>query len=160
MTTRCPVRLKKYRFLAGILILSFWSSRLVAEPYVQPDELPKRSGSEFFTTKPGAKVLVSVNIWGEVFQPGVHFIPVGSKLTDALGSAGGPTGLANMPNIRLVRDSKEQYLDLFHNAESFTVKDRDMIYVERTFKSDLPLIFAAVSSAVSVLTLYFVSKRQ
>jgi protein involved in polysaccharide export with SLBB domain len=148
------------RVLAALLSCCVFGAPLHAEPQVQPDELPKRPSAEYFTTKPGAKVLVSVNIWGEVFQPGVHFVPVGAKLTDALGAAGGPTGLANMPNVRLVRDQTERYLDLFEQGGSYTVQDRDMIYVERTFKSDLPLIFAAVSSAVSVVTLYYVSKRK
>jgi protein involved in polysaccharide export with SLBB domain len=147
------------QLLAALLAAATAGSPAFAQQ-LQPDELPKRPSAEYFTTRPGAKILLSVNIWGEVFQPGVHFIPVGSTLTDALGSAGGPTGLANVPKLRLVREGEERYVDFMRDGSTLKIQDKDMVYVDRTFKSDLPLIFAAVSSAVSIVTLYYVSKRR
>ncbi len=48
-------------------------------------------------------VTYPVQIWGEVVRPGIYDIPIGSDFLAALSFAGGPTDLAKLKNVRLIR---------------------------------------------------------
>ena len=48
------------------------------------------------------EILMPVNVWGEVRNPGSHLIPWDSDLRDALSAAGGPTSTANLSKIKII----------------------------------------------------------
>ena len=48
------------------------------------------------------EVLMPVNVWGEVRNPGVHMVPWDADLRDALSAAGGPTSSANLSKIKII----------------------------------------------------------
>jgi len=48
------------------------------------------------------QITMSVNVWGEVRNPGLHLIPWDSDLRDALSAAGGPTTQADLSSIRII----------------------------------------------------------
>ena len=126
---------------------------------IQPRDVPKRGSSEFYSTQPSQKLLMTVNIWGEVFQPGIHLIPAESTLSAAISAAGGPNGMSQFPSATLIRQGKKQEVNLIEMGDSIRLKNYDTIYVDRTIKSELPLYFGAISTIVSVLTLYYVTKK-
>lgn len=129
-------------------------------PVVQVEPIPRRPSAEFFSTRPGSPVLIGVNLWGELAQPGRHYLPVGSKLSDAVGASGGPNGLADTSSIRLIRKSDYDVVDLFKDGAAIDLKEGDSIYVPRSVKYDLPIYFGAASVLVSVMTLYYVKSKQ
>ncbi|PIE51638.1 hypothetical protein CSA37_10500 [Candidatus Fermentibacteria bacterium] len=66
-------------------------------------------------TLPGVEsdvVNIQVNVWGEVRNPGRHFIPWNSDLRDALSAAGGPVSTADLSCIRIVSNDLEIKYDL------------------------------------------------
>ena len=48
------------------------------------------------------EILMPVNVWGEVRNPGLHMVPWDSDLRDALSAAGGPTSSADLSSVKIV----------------------------------------------------------
>ncbi len=48
------------------------------------------------------EILMPVNVWGEVRNPGMHMVPWDSDLSDALSAAGGPTSSANLSKVKII----------------------------------------------------------
>lgn len=58
------------------------------------------------------EILMQVNVWGEVRNPGMHMIPWDSDLRDALSAAGGPTSSANLSSVRIILQDLDMEYDL------------------------------------------------
>ena len=79
---------------------------------------------------------IRINVVGEVCQPGVYTLSSLSTLTNALFSAGGPTKLGSLRNIRLLRNHHTVgTLDLYDflqrgdRARDFRLESEDTIFV-------------------------------
>jgi hypothetical protein len=158
-----------HRQCTALVMLGAFSSQVLAaeggnkysNAQTPPPNIPVRSSAQFFPSDPQAKLVMPVNIWGEVREPGVHFVLVDSSLLKSISSAGGPTGTADIDSVTLIRNGTHKNYSLKDDAvHRVTLQKDDTLYVERSIKSDLPLIFGAVSTIVSVVTLYFVSKKK
>lgn len=114
------------------------------------------SAAEYYTSEPGAGVVVRINIWGEVARPGVHFVALGSSIMDSVSGAGGPMATASTPEVRLFRHQKASDVDLFSPAGALPVQEGDTIFIDRSVQSELPLIFAAISTVLSLGAFYLV----
>ncbi|WP_327086445.1 ComEA family DNA-binding protein [Nonomuraea sp. NBC_01738] len=80
---------------AGAIYL--WQSRPTPDPLPAPPPQPVTAGTPVST--PTAEV--TVHVTGKVRKPGVYTLPAGSRVTDAVGAAGGirpgaPTGTVNL----------------------------------------------------------------
>ncbi len=72
------------------------------EPYIlNTDEQNGKSGSVYFTSHKKDEVLLKGSIWGAVQFPGVHYLPLGTRLLDALSIAGGPLDIADKDELML-----------------------------------------------------------
>ena len=96
-----------------------------------------------------------VHVWGNVREPGVHYVPAGSTLLQSVSAAGGPTENADTKSIRLLRDKKYTYVDLL-KADSSSAQANDTLFVDSSIKADLPLYFTGISTVISIVTLYYV----
>lgn len=65
------------------------------------DSSPQRMGSVYYTSNKKDEVLLKGNIWGAVQFPGVHYLPLGTRLLDALSIAGGPIERADEDHVLL-----------------------------------------------------------
>jgi len=62
------------------------------------------TGSGTATIQSGKSVVTfPVQIWGEVARPGVYDVPSGSDFLAAISYAGGPTDMAKLTDVRLIR---------------------------------------------------------
>lgn len=120
---------------------------------IQPSGIAGKASSEYYSTIPDAKLLVPVHVWGEIREPGLHFVPLGSSISEAISSSGGPLTTAAMPEVELRRKSEVRDVNLFKAGFSEKVAANDTIIVERSMKADLPLYFGAISVLVSLSTL-------
>lgn len=76
--------------------------------------------------------LVRVSVSGEVRQPNLLAVPVGTTLAQALAQAGGGTETANLGKVRLVRGSTTRRVDLRSpGTASMPVESGDQIVVGR-----------------------------
>ncbi|MBC7396383.1 MAG: SLBB domain-containing protein [Bdellovibrionales bacterium] len=68
------------------------------------DDLKSGSNSyEFVAGKFAGAVMMRVNLWGGVHQPGIYNIPVGTDLVTLLSYAGGPNQNAELSDTRIKR---------------------------------------------------------
>ncbi len=58
------------------------------------------------------QITMPVNVWGQVRNPGLHFIPWDSDLRGALSAAGGPLSDADLSSIRIISTGLEIEYDL------------------------------------------------
>lgn len=72
------------------------------EPYIiRGNEQNLKSGSVYYASNKKDEVLLKGNIWGAVQFPGVHYLPIGTRLLDALSIAGGPLDSADKEHLIL-----------------------------------------------------------
>lgn len=61
------------------------------------------------------EILMPVNVWGEVRNPGLHMVPWDSDLRDALSAAGGPTSTADLSGIKIILSG----IDIEYNLSDY-----------------------------------------
>jgi len=151
---------------ANILFLlsNCFSEALMAKSkdfYLVPPKLIPKGSSEYYPSSGEVKIVIPIQVWGEVNQPGVHYVKPNAKVSEVIGAAGGPTGNADIDDVRIISKGKKKYLSLFDNdLDKYQLRPNDTIYIDDSWKNELPLIFGGVTTIVSVLTLYFVTKKK
>lgn len=125
--------------------------------HTKPGNVPARSNAEYYSASPDSTIVMPVNIWGNVREPGLHFVPIGSNLNQSVSVAGGPTDRADLSSVRLLRDGKTSYADLL-GPKAVPLQANDFIYVQQNYRADLPLIFSGISTVISIVTLYYVTR--
>lgn len=124
---------------------------------IRPSNVMPRSSAEYFSSAPDTGLVIPVNIWGNVREPGLHYVPQGASLQLSMSAAGGPTETADISAIRIIRGGKSNYTDLL-GSRSISLQANDVVYVSQSYRADLPLIFSGVSTLISIVTLYYVMK--
>lgn len=61
-------------------------------------------GNEFISGNDPGVVMMKVNLWGAVFKPGIHHIPVNTDLIGLLSYAGGPNDKAILDEVIIKRN--------------------------------------------------------
>jgi protein involved in polysaccharide export with SLBB domain len=122
---------------------------------IRPPNVAPRANAEYYPSSPDAGVTMPVHIWGNVREPGLHYMPLGANLGQTVSAAGGPTDSADMTSVRLLRGGKPTYVDLL-GPKSIPVQSNDYIYVDRNYRADMPLIMSGITTVLSIITLYFV----
>ena len=81
---------------------AFAAGTIKNEPYVvHSEDQNAKSGSVYYTSNKKDEVLLKGSIWGAVQFPGVHYLPLGTRLLDALSIAGGPLDIADKDDLIL-----------------------------------------------------------
>jgi len=55
----------------------------------------------------GNIVTMNINLWGHVKRPGAYQIPITFGLLELISNAGGPSGTANLDDVKIVRKGNE-----------------------------------------------------
>jgi hypothetical protein len=64
-----------------------------------------KSASQYYLERgTESKMMMKVNVWGAVKQPGSQYVPDGTDLIGVLSAAGGPADGAKLSKVRLVRN--------------------------------------------------------
>ncbi len=72
-----------------------------------------KSASQYYLERgTESKLMMKVNVWGAVKEPGSQYVPDGTDLISVLSAAGGPADGAKLSKVRLVRsfDGEKQNL--------------------------------------------------
>ena len=104
-------------------------------------DISKKSGSIFYNPSVKGKVLIPVHFWGEIRDPGLHFIPVDTTLVNGLSMAGGPTSLGELKSVRVTKKNNLGKID--HStfdletgggaeAHRYTLGPGDTIFIKRS----------------------------
>lgn len=131
-------------------------------------EMGKSSGAVYYSSTSKNRPLMPVHIWGEVGRPGLHFIPLDSKLVKGLSFAGGGTSLAKLDEVvvnrvengKLVR--KEFDLTEGGNIDAFeyTLKSGDTVFLEKDRSLENRTYYTGlIAVAVTILSGLLIYKR-
>lgn len=116
----------------------------------------------------GAQLVVEpqsrVTVSGEVRQPNLYHFRWGTSVTEAIGHAGGPTRVARLDKVRLVRDGSEYELSLREESTSYgavEVVSGDQIIVERQSEFSIwrDIIAPVATLAALTLTIIRISEK-
>jgi len=120
----------------------------------------QKSGNIFYSSTNPNQLLIKANVWGAVHFPGIHFLPKGTTLLDAVSIAGGPVDSANTDEVTLstVENGKTKISELSlsqtlagheYNPE---LKPGDVVVVKRDISREKIGFFLSVGSfALSVI---------
>ncbi|MDO9183223.1 MAG: SLBB domain-containing protein [Bacteriovorax sp.] len=133
--------------------------------------IKKEAGALYYSASSKGKVLIPVNVWGEVNKTGLHFVPIDTDLVQGLSLAGGPKSTAALDKIKLTRnvDGKieEFKFDLEKGgtvaAYNYKLTPGDTIFVEREYfyenRTYYTSLLAVVATILSSVILYRQIKR-
>lgn len=126
-------------------------------------------GQEEYGFQRDSRLLIEVHVWGEVNKPGLHRVPDGSTVLDAISLAGGPTQFASVSKIRLThagntgqrseRINIDRYSEGREGSQPPVLRPGDMITVPRNarfFWKDAVQILADIAIIVNVY--YLISR--
>jgi hypothetical protein len=68
---------------------------------IRGDDPNVKLGSIYYGSSRKDQVLLKTNVWGAVQFPGVHYVPLGTRLLDVLSIAGGPIERADTDKLYL-----------------------------------------------------------
>lgn len=100
--------------------------------------------SERFITDEEGNILMYVNVWGHVNQPGNHLVYDGIDMATLLSVVGGPKSGANLKKVRLYREipdssgqtiyeiDMEQFLKEGDRSDFVKIKPNDTIIIPQT----------------------------
>ena len=131
----------------------FTSLLLFSSLYAQISSVPfqeKRAAQYFLGGED--QVLMAVNVWGFVRQPGQYMVPYDTDLVSLLSFAGGPMEDAKITSIRVVRASTLE--DEEGQVIQVDVKD----YLQNGRSDLIPVLRPGDTIVVSGTTFYFVKK--
>lgn len=99
------------------------------------------NGQDYIAGDDG-NLLMYVNIWGHVKNPGTYLVYEGIDIMTLISLAGGPQSGANLSNIKLIssKNSEEKNINLNKylngsNNSSVVINPHDTIYVKEGFGS-------------------------
>jgi len=166
------------KFLSLSLILCLFPVGVFANPkgielqdLALPSELKdlsKSSGAVYYSSPNKNKTLMPVHIWGEVQKPGLHFIPVDTKLVKGLSFAGGGSSTANLEKVVVNRMEGDQVsrkkFDLKDGGDisafEYTLKPGDTVFIERDRSMENRAYYTSlVAVVVAVLSGALIYKR-
>jgi hypothetical protein len=178
----------KSNLLYRALVYSLIACHLAAIDYAAaatPTLLtPRESGEgnvrEFFSSNREKRFLIRVHVWGDVGLSGVYYVPDNTTLLDALGYAGGATGVLSKSEIALSRmvDRKDgkgasppqtvriEGSELVERVDyrDMVLRNGDVIHLDSPQKTDnfmrtLSIISTGLGILTAVLGIYLVTKK-
>lgn len=165
-------------FICNLLIFSLtlpsfaWAADTIElQDLALPTELKdigKNTGAVFYSPTSKNKTLMPVHFWGEVGKPGLHFIPIDSKLVKGISFAGGGTGVAKLDDVVVNRvvDGKVKRFDFNLQeggdikAHEYTLKPGDTVFIEKDrYYENRAYYTSLIGVAVSIISGLFILKR-
>lgn len=131
-------------------------------------EMGKSSGAVYYSSISKNRPLMPVHIWGEVSRPGLHFIPLDSKLVKGLSFAGGGTSVAKLDEVVVNRiengklTRKEFDLTAGGNIDAFeyTLRPGDTVFLEKDRSMENRTYYTSlIAVAVTILSGFLIYKR-
>jgi polysaccharide export outer membrane protein len=143
-----------------ILIIFFISIIYAQDPSVSNLPANYKIGND--------EITMPINLWGHVRNPGSYSIPIEFGLLELLSNAGGPTGNANLNDVKIVRKNNEivrvnikKYLDTGDYTIIKDLQPGDMVIVGGSLNNAFKDIIGYLRDLGIVLnTIYITSRLQ
>lgn len=150
---------------------------LLLVPIARAQEGGLKGSSEYFSANRTGRLLIDVQVWGDIALPGIHHIPDTTSIVELLGFVGGAKGDLKDAKLRIRQKSKEgkgyqtiefageELLDNKKAAETL-LQSGDIIYVEAKSSEDKFMnrvnIITAVASLITsiVVTIFLIQDKR
>ena len=101
--------IRKQRWISLIVLLLMvmmtFPPGLMAQYLGTPTSSQLSRAAQYYIGDEG-ELLIKVNIWGRVRQPGQYFVPSNTDLITLISVAGGPAEKSRLDNVRIVRNTE------------------------------------------------------
>lgn len=102
-------RIRRQRWFSSIVLLltvmMTFPPGLMAQYLGTPTSSQLSRAAQYYIGEEG-ELLIKVNIWGRVRQPGQYFVPSNTDLITLISVAGGPAEKSRLDNVRIVRNTE------------------------------------------------------
>ncbi len=158
-----------YRYLILLILLSSIGAEENTNPV--PTFSDFQISSERYLTDENGNIMMYVNIWGHVSNPGHVLVYEGIDMATLLSYAGGPKSGADLENLKLFREVPDKngqiaYEVNFNNfiysgdrSDFIEIKPNDTIIIPRTNFNYFISNVGTISTLLGVLNLYFTISR-
>ena len=157
--------MKKIKYTLSLLMfgLLFAQSNIAEEPTFSDFQI----SSERYLTDDKGNIMMYVNIWGHVGQPGHHLVYEGIDLATLMSVVGGPKSGANMKKVRVYREIPEEDGTLVYHldfekfvssgdrSEFIRIKPNDTIIIPEKMSNYILTQVGTVNTFLSLFNLYF-----
>lgn len=161
---------RKALALALVVYLAFFQIAGVSLARAEDDSQNQnlQTASQYYLERgTESKLMMKVNVWGAVQEPGSQYVPDGTDLISVLSAAGGPVEGAKLGKVRLVRnfngEKRNTVINLsrcLKNGEIGTlpeIKPGDTIIIPKSkvsFGKVLGVVYhvAVIASVVKLMT--------
>ena len=157
--------MKKIKYTLSLLMFGLlFAQNNIAEELTFSDF---QISSERYLTDAKGNIMMYVNIWGHVGNPGHHLVYEGIDLATLMSVVGGPKSGANMKKIRVYREIPEEDGTLVYdlNFQKFIssgdrsvfirIKPNDTIIIQEKMSNYILTQAGTVSTFLSLFNLYF-----
>ncbi len=116
------------------------------------------------------ELLYPVKIWGEVVRPGIYDVPLTSDLIGIISYAGGPTNMAKLTSVRLLRNERleegeeilvvvdvEKYIETGDRSLLPTLRPGDTIMIPPKFMKQISDLLGTTSAILSIVNVFAVT---
>ena len=123
--------------------------------------------SERYLTDAKGNIMMYVNIWGHVGNPGHHLVYEGIDLATLMSVVGGPKSGANMKKVRVYREIPEEdgtlvydlnfqkFISSGDRSEFIRIKPNDTIIIPEKISNYILTQVGTVNTFLSLFNLYF-----
>ena len=157
--------MKKIKYTLSLLMfgLLFAQSNIAEQPTFSDFQI----SSERYLTDDKGNIIMYVNIWGHVGQPGHHLVYEGIDLATLMSVVGGPNTGANMKKVRVYREIPEEDGTLVYHldfekfvssgdrSEFIRIKPNDTIIIPEKISNYILTQVGTLNTFLSLFNLYF-----
>jgi len=157
--------MKKIKYTLSLLMFGLlFAQNNIAEELTFSDF---QISSERYLTDAKGNIMMYVNIWGHVGNPGHHLVYEGIDLATLMSVVGGPKSGANMKKIRVYREIPEEdgtlvydlnfekFISSGDRSEFIRIKPNDTIIIQEKMSNYILTQAGTVSTFLSLFNLYF-----
>ena len=157
---------KKQIFIVAFILCGLFDLTLTNDIKTDIYQSKIISGTRYVVADDG-KLMLYVNVWGQVKAPGRLLVDEGTNIVTVLSSAGGPLDGANLKNIKVYREipdengksmysvNMQNYFDLGDPSQLVQIKPNDIIIVDETLTAVLLSKINVVNTMMGIANLYF-----
>ena len=124
------------------------------------------SSNQRYISGEDGNLLMYVNIWGHVKNPGTYLVYEGIDLVTLISLAGGPQSGANLNNIKIIHDSENNQITKINldkyisdNKHSVSIRPHDTIYIKESMSSYIFSKTSLLNTILQIANMAFVASR-
>jgi hypothetical protein len=156
--------MKKIKYTLSLLMFGLlFAQSNIAEP---PTFSDFQISSERYLTDDNGNIMMYVNIWGHVGNPGHHLVYEGIDLATLMSIVGGPNKGSNMKKVRVYREVPDadgtlvyhidlnNFINTGNRSNFIKIKPNDTIIVPQKLSSYFLTQVGTINTIFSLVTIY------